>query len=122
MKMVLYIPVLQSEAETCQSWQLSESHQDHNGQQHSSAPGDREKEPFDFYAVAKMVAQRMTVLRNNCSSTNEIHHDDIGELMILVDFLATLTILACLVIRYSVSWSWIDFLEVILSDWCDIKY
>ena len=51
MKMVLYIPVLQSEAETCQSWQLSESHQDHNGQQHSSAPGDREKEPFDFYAV-----------------------------------------------------------------------
>ena len=40
----------------------------------------------------------MTVLRNNCSSTNEIHHDDIGELMILVDFLATLTILACLVI------------------------
>ena len=73
MKMVLYIPVLQSEAETCQSWQLSESHQDHNGQQHSSAPGDREKEPFDFYAAkygcggstAKMVAQRMVVLRTN---------------------------------------------------------
>ena len=61
--------------------------------------------------TAEMVAQRMTVLRANWRSTNEIHHDDIGELMILVDFLATLTILACLVIRYSVSWSWLDFLD-----------
>ena len=39
----------ESGAVTCQSWQLLERHQRHNGRQHSTH-GDREKQPLDYHA------------------------------------------------------------------------
>ena len=38
----------ESGAVTCQSWQLLERHQRHNGRQHSTH-GDREKQPLDYH-------------------------------------------------------------------------